>query len=734
MESSPSFFQEIIFMSRHLSVLSNLIIVLQVFLLVFCFVDVSVLPPYVMFAGRFHPVVLHLPITLIILLIPFSFYVQKRKEQTELNSLFELLLHYIALIATLTALAGFLLAAGGGYEAEALQFHKWLGVAIAFISHALLYLRKAFSSRMAFWNTSLLATLVLTIAGSHYGGTLTHGEGFFAFNDKKESGVVIPTFTEKTTVFAGAVQPVLMAKCAYCHNDQKMKGGLNMKDIASMIKGGKNGAMWVSGDPEKSLMIQRMLLDLDDKNHMPPKGKTQLSSAEMHLFAEWIRAGSNPKTTYHSLAETDTLKKIIAKIIETRPVTKEEKVYSFSAASASKIQELNTPFRRILPVAANSPALVVKFYLKEKYDASMLKEINSIKTQVVEVNLSNMPADDNVISALSSFENIERINLNGTAITGKTLGELNANKHLEQISLATTQVDKSTMEALAKIPSLKKVFLWNSKVTIGDATELKKKYPAIVWDLGYVPDAAERLKLTPPFPVDVEKIILEKGDNIVLKHPLPGVQIRYTLDGTEPDSVNGKVYTEPLGLNGMVHIIAIATSEGWANSNSSNNTFFEKGLYFDSARLITPPSDKYKAKGARSLNDGKKGFPDNLSMNLLGYQDNPFKAGFYFNQAKPINQIILSVMQNSGAFVLPPEKIIIKGGDSPANAKIIGTLNIGIPKKDPEVNINVPLAVSITKANYRYIEIEAYNITKLPKWHNGSGQKGWVFLDEVFFY
>ena len=721
-------------MSRHLSVLSNLIIVLQVFLLVFCFVDVSVLPPYVMFAGRFHPVILHLPITLIILLIPFSFYVQKRKEQTDLNSLFELVLHYIALIATLTALAGFLLAAGGGYEPEALQYHKWLGVAIAFGSHALLYLRKAFVSRVAFWNTSLLATLVLTIAGSHYGGTLTHGEGFFAFNDKKESGVIIPAFTEKTTVFAGAVQPILAAKCASCHNDQKMKGGLNMKDIASMIKGGKNGAMWVSGDPEKSLMIQRMLLDLDDKNHMPPKGKTQLSSAEMHLFAEWIRAGANAKTTYHSLAETDTLKKIIAKIIETRSVVREEKVYAFDAVSPSKIQELNTPFRRILPVAANSPALVVKFYLKEKFDQNMLNECSSIKSQIVEVNLSNMPADDNVISALTSFENIERINLNGTSISGKTLGDLKANKHLEQISLATTQVDKSMIETLAKIPSLKRVFLWNSKVTSADATELKKKYPAIVWDLGYVPDAAERLKLTPPFPENVEKIILAKGENIVLKHPLPGVQIRYTLDGTEPDSAQGKVYTEPISLNGMVHIIAIATSEGWAKSNTSENTFFEKGLEYDSAKLINEPNVKYKAKGALSLNDGKKGFPDNLSMNLLGYQDKPFKAGFYFNQAKPINQIILSVMQNSGAYVLPPEKVIIKGGDSPGNLKVIGTLNIGIPKADPEKNTNIPVSVSITKGAYRYIEIEADNITKLPKWHNGSGQKGWVFLDEVFFY
>ena len=124
------------------------------------------------------------------------------------------------------------------------------------------------------------------------------------------------------------------------------------------------------------------------------------------------------------------------------------------------------------------------------------------------------------------------------------------------------------------------------------------------------------------------------------------------------------------------------------------------------------------------LNIGSANFDSNRNDSAL----------IYFNQAKPINQIILSVMQNSGAFVLPPEKIIIKGGDSPAHAKVIGTLNIGIPKKDPEVNINVPLAISIIKGNYRYIEIEADNITKLPNWHNGKGQKGWVFLDEVFFY
>ena len=121
-------------MQRHLSVLSNLLIVLQVFLLVFCFVDISVLPPLVLFAGKFHPVILHLPITLIMLLVPISIFIQKRSDSAELTTVFDLLLHYAAIISTITAIAGFFLAASGSYDQEALKFHKWLGVSIAFSS------------------------------------------------------------------------------------------------------------------------------------------------------------------------------------------------------------------------------------------------------------------------------------------------------------------------------------------------------------------------------------------------------------------------------------------------------------------------------------------------------------------------------------------------------------------------------------------------------------------------
>jgi len=727
-------------MSRHLSVLSNLIIVLQVFLIVFCFVDVSILPPYVMFAGRFHPLILHLPISLIILLIPFSFYVQRRKEHTDLNSLFELVLHYIALIATLTALAGFLLAAGGGYEPAALQVHKWLGVSIAFVSHALLYLRKAFSSRLAFWNTSLLSTLLLTIAGSHYGGTLTHGEGFFAFNDKKENGVVIPAFTEKTTVFAGAVQPVLMAKCAYCHNDQKMKGGLNMKDIASMIKGGKNGAMWVSGDPEKSLMIQRMLLDLDDKNHMPPKGKTQLSSAEMHLFAEWIRAGANAKKTYHALAETDTLKKIIAKIIETAPTVKDEKVYAFEAASFSTIKKLNSPFRTIRQLSANSPALSVTFYLQEKFTLDLVKECKEIGSQIVELNLSGMPADDQIFPIISSFTNLEKLNLNATSITGKGLTELAELKKLEQLSVASTSIKADDLNSLMKLPSIKSIYIWNTKINETELASLKSKSKTIHWELGYIPNKSEMLQLSVPLPADKDKMILDNEEYIVLKNPMPNAKIRYTTDGTTPDSLTGQVFTNPIPATNLLRIKAITTALGWISSEVTDISFYRKGISVDSAKLLTEPS-RGGPLGIKILIDLKKGLSqtgDQLYASWLGFVNNPLKAGFYFKKNTPINKVVISTADmtgssSSGGNPFPPSKIIIKGGPDPKHLKQIGTASPEVPgARRP--NASIPYIVSIEPGTYNYIEVAVHQLAKLPSWHPEKGLKAWVFVDEIFFY
>ena len=169
-------------------------------MLLLCFADLSALPETVLFAGKLHPVMLHLPISLILLLLPFSLFAANRKNQENIASIFQLMLHVVALISTFTAIAGFFLAAGGAYDADSLVIHKWLGVSIALLSHALIYLNKVLHTKPMAWNTVLILTIGVSVAGSHFGGTLTHGEGFFSFN--KIRNVVLEN--EKTYTFSPA--------------------------------------------------------------------------------------------------------------------------------------------------------------------------------------------------------------------------------------------------------------------------------------------------------------------------------------------------------------------------------------------------------------------------------------------------------------------------------------------------------------------------------------------------
>jgi len=724
-------------MRKHNVLLSNLIIVLQVFMLVFSFVELNTLPEWIKYAGKFHPVLLHLPIALTLILIPATWLLRKSENETISSHFIELLLLYNALIASLAAIGGLLLASGDGYERETLTWHKWSGISIAVCSHALIYLHRFFSARSFVWNFSLAFTVLILVVGSHFGGTLTHGEGYLSFVKKSIAATTVPDFTDTTTVFAGAIQPVVAAKCLSCHNDQKAKGGLNLSSLEKMLKGGESGALWVAGDPDQSTLVGRILLDMDDKEHMPPKGKAQLTSNEIQLFREWIRAGANGNITYHALAETDSLKKIVTTFIAANRATKPSKVYAFEAASPSTISALNSPFRRILPLAYNSPALSVKFFLKEKFDISLLKECNSISKQIVEVNLSTMPVDDEAFKILATFENLEILNLNGTSISGKGLSQLTANKNLREISLANTSVDLASVKTLSSLKQLKKVYLWSSKVAENDIVSLNKEFSGISWDAGYVPDKNELLRLTPPFLADKEKTILETGEKIALKHPLPGVKIRYTLDGNPPDTVNGKIYEGPfLPESGLVRVISVATRDGWISSRQSENTIFFKGKKVDSVKLINPPNNRYKGLGATALTDLKKGYAenqDNLYSNWVGFRENSFKGGFYIPRDVEVSEVVVSTADMTRGYVMPPEKIIIKAGAAPDKLKKIGELKP--PQPDAyRGNSNIPYSIRFAPGKYEYIEIEAIPVQKLPKWHSGKGEKGWVFVDEIFFY
>src|SRR5689334_15618887 len=68
------------------------------------------------------------------------------------------------------------------------------------------------------------------------------------------------------------VRPILKAHCFACHGDEeKPKGGLDLRLVRTMTKGGKSGEAIVAGRHEDSLLWERV-----DAEEMPP-GEKKLS-------------------------------------------------------------------------------------------------------------------------------------------------------------------------------------------------------------------------------------------------------------------------------------------------------------------------------------------------------------------------------------------------------------------------------------------------------------------------
>ncbi len=95
---------------------------------------------------------------------------------------------------------------------------------------------------------------------------------------------------DAAALWTGKVQPMFDVQCTKCHGVLEQKGGLELDSVESILKGGDEGAVVVSGKPEESKLYQVLLEGADP--HMPPK--KQLSEADRAMVRDWIAALAHP--------------------------------------------------------------------------------------------------------------------------------------------------------------------------------------------------------------------------------------------------------------------------------------------------------------------------------------------------------------------------------------------------------------------------------------------------------
>ncbi|WP_188746813.1 chitobiase/beta-hexosaminidase C-terminal domain-containing protein [Parapedobacter defluvii] len=707
----------------------NTLIGLNCFILFFLLFEHLVrVPVWMQVIGRVHPMLLHFPIVLLLMAGIFINFSRQLEKTLSIKPLIRETLFVAALTAAITVIMGLLLAQEEGYEGGNLQWHKWTGVGISFLSGVLVCAQGLQYTRYRFWFAAVtnLCLLLVLIAG-HFGAALTHGEQFVFEPLKQNNTEVFDINTAQ--VFDDAVLPILKAKCLSCHNAGKSKGELILADSASMAKGGKNGVLLQAGNPMESLLIQRLLLDIEHEHHMPPKGKPQLTPEELTLLQAWVAKGAQFNLPVAMLNADDSLLLAIGAVY---PIHKEEN-FDFPAADAKQIEKLSTPYRVIRVLADGSPALSVSFYGAGFYTDQALAELEPIAQQIVSLNVDGMPIGKQGLETVAKFKNLRDINLNDTPIDDAGLTALHALPKLGSVRLSGTAITAAGIKELLANDALRRVYIWNTPITNEEVSQLTASFPTKVVEMGFVDDGQTTLSLTVP-QITPARTFFRDELQITMSHPIPGVEIRYSLDGKEPDSSNSTVFDKPISIRSNQQLSVKAFKEGWAPSPTIVRGYVRSAKTPDRIVMEGRPHYLYPARREISFFDLESGGNNHADGKWQGYLKSPLSAVMHFDEPTAIDTLTLSVMQNyQGITYMPvyaPEYIEVWGGADTTEEKLLAKLS-PVPGKPEQLEGHRLIDCPIHTTNLRYLKLIARPYRKIPDGYPGAGGEAWLFVDEI---
>lgn len=439
---------------------------------------------WMIFFGRFHIVMLHIPIGVFIWVATMEAgrFLTRGRWNPEVTWT----LAFGAVTAAGTATLGYLLLRDAG-STNLLIWHMWTGV--AFGGLAMLTFLFHFSSRQKPYLVALLASMVMMTVSAHFGASSVHGAEYLTkyapkwlqrISGEEPKPEPVATGGQADTVFAKAIEPMLTAKCASCHSAEKAKGGLDISSLATLLKGGEDGPGVVAGKPEESHVLKRMELPLDDDDHMPPKSKPQPTAKEIALLKWWIGQGASGDQPMK-----DVPADLVAAPTAPEPASAAAPVAKSDPALRAKLSpavvQLNQEFPSLASFAGkdSTDVMVSTAAVRGGFKDDDIGKMAPVSGAVIDLDLGGSGVTDGGLSVLPPMGRLTRLRLENTAVTDAGLSALKSLSKLESLSLYGCAITDAGVPALADIPSLKRIYLGATQITPQGLEALKQKRPGL---------------------------------------------------------------------------------------------------------------------------------------------------------------------------------------------------------------------------------------------------------------
>jgi hypothetical protein len=359
------------------------------------------------------------------------------------------------------------------------------------------------------------------VVTGHFGGTLTHGEGFLMGDEEisesenrriGESGnrgnsdsvnqgngeTVNRRNSDSLDFYAVEIKPILESKCYSCHSSLKRKGGLRLDEKRFILKGGKHGKIITPGMPLGSPIYTSLNLPVEDEKHMPPKGKKQLTSSEIdkiHLWASMkdpfmlmgantgsqkpLRANEPPaQADKPSSAESDNAKEVNQK--------KPPAAIPFEEALLEAINKLKQHEVIITPSNIVDNGLNINFVNVRQIDNEMISLLEQVSKQVIQIKLTGQTTAPSIISILGQCQNLRQLQLERTAITDDDMKKLASLPSLEYLNVYGTALTDQSLQYFPEKTRLKDLYVWGTKMSGKGIGDFKKAHPLVHVEAGEI--------------------------------------------------------------------------------------------------------------------------------------------------------------------------------------------------------------------------------------------------------
>ncbi|GAB1857551.1 ribonuclease inhibitor [Flavobacteriaceae bacterium MHTCC 0001] len=439
-------------------------------------------PDFVLFLGRFHPLVVHLPIGFLM----FAFFLELlgRKEKFKpVTAAIPVALCLGFGSAVVACILGYMLSLSGDYEEAMLDNHFWFGVLTTVIVFIAWLIRidkiKLPEANKVKANVSALTLIIILISVTgHYGGNLTHGSDYLTkyapFNNNEKEQLVKIEKVEDAVVFNHLVQPILDDKCMGCHSKSKKKGGLSFQDSLSITKGGKTGETVVAGKSSDSEMIKRVLLDPEHEDFMPPEGKTPLTEEEVAILTYWIDNAHASFSSKIAVVETpENVMHIASNMLGIKGVVPHRKNTSLPSVSVIEdavIQDIKSEGFNVRELVFDSNIFEV---VLPSYNTHMgtddlsvkLEKLSKIKDNILWLYIEDNDLQNNHLQTISAFKNLQKLVINRNPVEDSGINHLTNLKSLTSLNVYGTKITDNSLPIFSKIQNLEKVYAWDTKIT-----------------------------------------------------------------------------------------------------------------------------------------------------------------------------------------------------------------------------------------------------------------------------